>query len=661
LCVNGENMCGIAGILSLTNRPINAQKIKGMCDIMAHRGPDDRGYVFINHSPSKYKGADWWREYNDENFIPQAAKNRNVKLALGHVRLAIIDLSSAAHQPMSSPDRNIWLVYNGEIYNFKELRQYLIARGHTFISQSDTEVLLHLYMQEGPAMVEKLNGIFAFALWDNNKKVLMLARDRYGVKPLYYAIVNDTLLFASEIKSILMYGSLHAEINLHTLSEYFAFQNTFGASTLFKGVNLVKPGHFLLIKEKTDNQYQIEEHKYWEFNFSEEENRGEDYYIKRLSEIVDSAVKRQLVSDVPLGIYLSGGMDSGTITAVACQHIPRLMTFTSGFDMSHVSGFEVTFDEREDAEILSSYLGTEHYQMVMHAGDLEWALPKVLWHIEELRVGMCYPSYYIARLASKFVKVVLSGIGGDELMAGYPWRYRHILNQWNGEEFNRQYFRYWNRLISEPEKRSFFSPQVWKEVKNQSSYDIFISVLGDKKFSHPLKKALNFEAKTFLHGILVIEDKLTMAHSLEARVPLLDNELVDFAQNIPIHYLLNFNLLNQDKSQQDNVAGKIVFKRAMEKLLPKSIIRKPKQGFSAPDRSWYKGKLMDYIMSLLLDNRTLDRGFFQPSYIKKAINEHMSGKINHRLLIWSLMSFEWWCRIFLDNKLSNKPPQGNNL
>jgi asparagine synthase (glutamine-hydrolysing) len=654
-------MCGISGILSLTNKPINAQKIKGMCDIMAHRGPDDRGYVFIDHSPSKYKGEGWWKEYNDENFIPQAAKKRNVKLSLGHVRLAIIDLSSAAHQPMASPDRSIWLVYNGEIYNFKELRQHLIAKGHTFISQSDTEVLLHLYMEEGPAMVEKLNGIFAFALWDNSKKMLMLARDRYGVKPLYYAIVDDTLLFASEIKSILMYGSLNAEINLHTLSEYFAFQNTFGASTLFKGVNLLKPGHFLLIKEKIDKKYQIEEHKYWEFFFNEDDDKGEKYYISNLRELIHSGVRRQLVSDVPLGIYLSGGMDSGTITAVACQHIARLMTFTSGFDMSHVSGFETTFDERKDAEHLSSYLGTEHYQMVMHAGDLEWALPKVIWHIEELRVGMCYPSYYIARLASKFVKVVLSGIGGDELMAGYPWRYRCFLNQSDEEKFDQQYFHFWNRLVPESHKASFFTPQIWKQVKDISCFDIFQSVLKNKHFTHPLLRALTFEAKTFLHGILVLEDKLNMAHSLESRVPLLDNELVDFAQNVPTRYLLNYEILNNNISAKENLAGKLLFKKAMEHDLSRQIIRKPKQGFSAPDRSWYKGKLVDYITNLLLDKRTLNRGFFQPSYIKKAINEHMSGKINHRLLIWSLMSFEWWCRIFLDNKLALKPAPGNNL
>ncbi len=657
-------MCGIAGVLSLENKPIDAFKIKSMCDIMAHRGPDDRGYVLISRPYLRSNKEHWWQEFKDWEFNEENVKGINTHLALGHVRLAIIDLSSAAHQPMASPDKSIWLVYNGEVYNFKDLRQKLAAKGHTFISQSDTEVLLHLYMEEGPAMVDKLNGIFAFALWDDREKMLLLARDRYGVKPLYYAIVNNTLLFASEIKPILMYGSLNVEIDLNTLSEYFTFQNTFGTATLFKDINIMKPGHIITAKALNGTNHEIKEHTYWEFNFSEEseeEDKRAGYYIKKLSEIVDSAVQRQLISDVPLGIYLSGGMDSGTITAVACQHIPRLMTFTSGFDMSQVSGFEATFDERKDAEALSSYLGTEHYQMVMHAGDLEWALPKVIWHIEELRVGMCYPSYYIARLASKFVKVVLSGIGGDELMAGYPWRYRSILDQGNDEVFNQRYFEYWNRLISESDKPSFFTPQIWNEVKNRSSFDIFKSALQGGKKSHPLKRALTFEAKTFLHGILIIEDKLTMAHGLESRVPLLDNELVDFAQKIPVHYLLNFNILNNSKSQQDNLAGKVIFKRALEKLLPKSILEKPKQGFSAPDRSWYKGKLMDYITTLLLDKRTLDRGFFQPSFIKKIINEHMSGRVNHRLLVWSLMSFEWWCRIFLDNKLTQKPPQGNNL
>lgn len=654
-------MCGIAGVFSLKGKPIYALKIKAMCDIMAHRGPDDKGYALFNFDSLKQQSNAWWKEYRDDDFISQAAAQREVNLALGHVRLAIIDLTDAGHQPMASPDKSIWLTYNGEIYNFKELRQQLAAKGHSFISQSDTEVLLHLYMEEGPALIEKLNGIFAFAIWDNRNKMLMLARDRYGVKPLYYTVAKDALIFASEVKSILMYEGLNAEVNLTALSEYFAFQNTFGTSTLFEGINIIKPGHFLLAKENAANEYQIDEHKYWEFHFKEEEDKGERYYISRLREIINSAVSRQLVSDVPLGIYLSGGMDSGSITAVASCHIPRLMTFTSGFDVLQVSGFESAFDERKDAEIISSNLGTEHYQMVIHAGDLEWAFPKVIWHIEELRMGMCYPSYYIARLAGKFVKVVLAGIGGDELMAGYPWRYRCILNQRSDEEFNRRYFQFWNRLISASDMPSFLTPQVWKQAKDISCFDIFKLVLSDQQFSHPLKRALTFEAKTFLHGILLLEDKLGMAHSLESRVPLLDNELVDFAQNIPARYLLNYNILNNNESREDNLAGKIIFKKAMLNLLPECIINKPKQGFSAPDRSWYKGKLMDYITGLLLDNRTLSRGFFQPSFIKKIIDQHMSGRVNHRLLIWSLMSFEWWCRIFLDNKLSLKPPQGNNL
>jgi asparagine synthase (glutamine-hydrolysing) len=654
-------MCGIAGVLSLESKPIDAFKIKSMCDIMAHRGPDDRGYVLINRPYSRSNKEHWWQEFKDPEFNEKNIKGINTHLALGHVRLAIIDLSSAAHQPMASPDKSMWLVYNGEIYNFKELRQQLASQGHTFISQSDTEVLLHLYMEDGPAMVDKLNGIFAFALWDDREKMLLLARDRYGVKPLYYTIVNDTLLFASEIKPILMYGTLKADVNLAALSEYFTFQNTFGSSTLFKGIKILKPGHLITVRLLSGERYSIEEQKYWEFNFSEEKDKGEKYYVNNLKELIRSCVKRQLMSDVPLGIYLSGGMDSGSITAVAAQHIPRLMTFTSGFDMSQVSGFETTFDEREDAEHLSSYLGTEHYQMVMHAGDLEWALPTVIWHIEELRVGMCYPSYYIARLVSKFVKVVLSGIGGDELMAGYPWRYRALLNQYNEEEFDQDYFSYWNRLIPESNKASFFTPQIWKKVKDISCYDIFKQIIRSKKFSHPLKKVLNFEANTFLHGILIIEDKLSMAHGLETRVPLLDNDLVDFGQNLPVHHLLNFEMLNNHKNKQDNLAGKILLKKAMEKILPENILNKPKQGFSAPDRSWYKGKLMNYITNLLLSQKTLERGFFQPAFIKKIIDEHMSGRVNHRLLIWSLMSFEWWCRIFLDSKLSLKPPLGNNL
>jgi len=411
-------MCGIAGIFSLKGKPINGLMIKGMCDIMAHRGPDDRGYALISLNGLKEQMEGWWREYREEHFIAHEINARNSNLALGHVRLAIIDLTDAAHQPMASPDKSIWLTYNGEIYNFKELRQQLSSRGYSFVSQSDTEVLLHLYMEEGPALIEKLNGIFAFAIWDNQKKMLMLARDRYGVKPLYYAVVKDTLLFASEIKGILMYKDLKAEVNLAALSEYFTFQNAFGTSTLFKDINIIKPGHFILVKEQSPDDYQLEEHKYWEFHFKEEEDKGEEYYISGLREIINSSVSRQLVSDVPLGIYLSGGMDSNAIAALSApKYKGELHAFTVGYEG------RPECDERDKAKSIAKEFGLPFHEIEITPDGFVNSFPELVNHCDGPIADIAAYGYFsVMKEARKNnVPVMLTGFGGDELFWGYPW------------------------------------------------------------------------------------------------------------------------------------------------------------------------------------------------------------------------------------------------
>jgi asparagine synthase (glutamine-hydrolysing) len=380
----------------------------------------------------------------------------------------------------------------------------------------------------------------------------------------------------------------------------------------------------------------LETSRYWDLSFDPDESVSEAEWAEQIRGTFEEVVTRQLVADVPVGSYLSGGMDSASIAAVASRNVPRLMTFTGGFDLSSVTGIELVFDERSDAELVASHFRTQHYEMVMHAGDMAWALPELIWHLEDLRVGMSYPNYYIAGLASKFVKVALGGAGGDELFAGYPWRYELVSELDGNDEFDRAYYDYWSRLVPDADKSSFFSTDVWGQAGDRSTFDVYREGIAPAAGLSPLEKALYFEAKTFLHGLLVVEDKVSMAHSLEVRVPFLDNALVSLAERIPA------------RLKHGGGDGKELLRKAMAPLLPEGIVTKRKQGFSPPDRSWYRGPTMDYIREILLDQRSLNRGYFQPAFVQRVLEEHLEGRVNHRLLIWSLLCFEWWNRLFMD-------------
>lgn len=646
-------MCGIAGLYNLEQRSVPAHCLKKMCEVMKHRGPDDEGYVFFHVSRDTARGEGYWQERgkempavnNEKEWRELCNGNGDYNLALGHRRLAVIDLTQAGHQPMSNRTNGIWITYNGEIYNFKELRSELIGRGHYFFSRTDTEVIIHLYEEYGEEAINLLNGVFAFALWDGRENKLILARDRYGARPLYYLIQNQLLVFASEVKALLQVDGIRARVDYRALCDYFTFQNTFGDTTLFEGITLLEPGHFLVIKGG-----EVVKTRYWDFCFEEKEDYGEDYYVNELKNLLQRVVKRQLVADVPVGSYLSGGLDSGTITAYASKCVPRLMTFTGGFDVATAVSIENFFDERQKAELMSREFGTEHYQMVIHAGDMEWALPQVIWHTEELRVGMSYPHYYLSQLASKFVKVVLAGPGGDETLGGYPWRYELVKGCTSCKEFEEISYHYWSRLVKDGERAAMFSPQAVCRFGDYTPFEALRKMVRRDAGTDFVRKALYFDAKTFLHGILVIEDKLSMAHSLESRVPFLDNELVDFTSKIPAKYLLNGHWI--EAAEKDlNLSGKYVLRRAMEGLLPREIIENRKQGFSAPDQSWYMQHLVKYIRGIILSERSLERGYFQKPYLDRILEQHISGKVNHRLLIWSLLSFEWWNRIFIDGEL----------
>ena len=518
-------MCGFVGVIEKRS---HFPHIKSMLDKVSHRGRDEEDF---------YLDGD---------------------LVMGHRRLSIIDPDNG-QQPMTSGKWTV--VFNGCIYNYKDLDVETETN-------SDTEVLVKGLDKYGIDFIKQLNGMFAFAAWDG--KDLYLARDRYGIKPLYYWSNEDTFLFGSEIKSFLKHPSFKVKVDLYSLEEYFTFQNNLSCTTLFEGVNMIPQGSYMKGEQVV---------KYWKWDFNPIKMNLHEAK-EETQRLLKQSVERQLVSDVPVGCYLSGGLDSGTIAKYA-----KVQTFTCGFDMQGVQGRESLFDESLDAKNMAASLGLENYSVHINKSHIE-KLREVIYHLEDLRVGMCYPSYEVAKLASGHVKVCLSGAGGDELFGGYPWRYGM-----NKEE----YFNYWNRLGD--------VDLIQKTDHCRLVYDSYFDKYNESA-------VFNFEASTFLHGILCVGDKMSMAHTLEERFPFLDNDLVDFAQKVPF----------KDKL----VLGK-----------------GRKQGFSAPDENWYKDN--KFIKGLLTDRVSID--YIGQDYVDRILSEH--GKINHRLLIWSLISFEMWCREFL--------------
>jgi asparagine synthase (glutamine-hydrolysing) len=536
----------------------------------------------------------------------------------------------------------------------------LEARGHRFHSRTDTEVVLHAYEEWGPDCLDRFNGMFAFAIWDTRRRRLFLARDRFGIKPLYYAVYDGRFVFASEIKAILQTG-LPRRVSPGALVEYFTFQNVFSDRTLFEGVRLLPPGHSMTASEDG-----VESKRFWDLEPDPDEGVNEAEWAERIRGVFEESVTRQLISDVPVGSYLSGGMDSGSIVAVASKHVPRLMTFTGGFDLSSVEGLELVFDERTDAEAVASQFKTQHYEMVLHAGDLAWVLPELVWHLEDLRVGMSYQNYYIAGLAAKFVKVSLAGAGGDELFAGYPWRYYRAVVNDDVDHYVEKYYRFWHRLIPNRFMPELFRPDLWADVRDYRTIDVFRSRLPDRVRSPEspeeyVNYSLYLEAKTFLQGLLLVEDKLSMAHSLETRVPFLDNDLVEFAQRLPVRLKLR-DLDHVVKLNENEPApktgrywektrdGKLLLRRAMDRYVPSDVTDQVKQGFSGPDATWFRGESIDYVRRTIDNPDARIYEFFQPRTVQALVEEHLSGAENRRLLLWSLLNFEHWCETFLEGR-----------
>jgi asparagine synthase (glutamine-hydrolysing) len=604
-----------------------------MRDALAHRGPD---------------GA--------ATFIDGA-------FGVGHRRLSIIDLRDIAAQPMSSPDGRWTIAFNGEIYDFMGLRTSFEKLGWEFRTRSDTEVLLAGIVLLGvEEMARRINGMAAFAAWDAVERRLFLVRDRFGTKPLYVWRAPRAIVFASEIKAFMRHPGFRVSVDESALREYFTFQNLFRPHTLFRDVEQLPPATILVVS--ADGERQV---TYWDFDFSRPEPISEGDAVRRIQSLMETAVERQVVSDVPVGAYLSGGIDSGSLTALASRGIPRMQTFTAGFELSQTVGIEATFDERRPAELMANAFGTEHFEQVINAGDIRWSLPQVVWHLEDLRLGMSYPNYYIARLASKFVKVCLSGAGGDELFGGYPWRYYHVFRSIDRDDYMRSHFNFWQRLTSHDERNELLGPAAGSD---EEMFDVFQSVYASTDrldFGDPeqqIAAALYFECKTFLPGLLIVGDRLSMAHGLEERFPFLDNDLVDFAQKLPISRKLSDlgpmlsidedGLKKKLQAQEAFGGGKSCLRSAMAAFLPPAILEQPKRGFSSPEASWYRGENAAYVRDMLLDGDSSSSQYLNPDAVRRVVKEHLDGVRNHRLLIWSFLCFEQWCRSFVDGAIPGK-------
>ena len=618
-------MCGIAGIMSFNGRPVSSEEMSAMCTAMVHRGPDDEGF---------YIGPG---------------------VGLGMRRLSIIDLQTG-RQPVHNEDGTVGVVFNGEIYNFRDLRRKLEQRGHVFSTATDTEVIVHLYEDFGPHCVEHLRGMFAFALWDGRRRQLLLARDRLGIKPLYYAEIAGRLLFASELKAILQLPEVARSLNWRAVSHLFTGLTTPPAESIIEGVRKLEPGHFLLASPGKAPQIE----RYWEVRFEPDYSRSEEDYAEELRERLEESIALHLVSDVPLGAFLSGGIDSSSVVATMARLAPGpVKTFSIGF-------LERDFNELGYARLVAKRFGTDHHELILEPNVVD-ILEDLAWHLDEpFGDPSAIPTFMVSKLAADYVTVVLSGDGGDELFAGYD---KHLVE---GRERSfrfvpariRRLLGLLSRLMPEGMRgrnllRHFSLPEVERCLDNVtlfrledkqrlfrkeaferlSHYDPFRLEAEELKHGdgHWLTRLQSLDLKRYLPlDILTKVDRMSMAHSIEARVPLLDHKLVEFAATIPPELRLR------------NGTTKYIFKRALRGLLPDEIIDRPKRGFGVPLGRWFRGQLGDFVRDLLLSETSRRRGIFNTAYIEQLVHQHEKGR-ERDIQLWTLISFELWCRTVLDS------------
>lgn len=630
-------MCGIYGYLS-SKRSIDPRILRSMGDTLRHRGPDDEGEMI--------------------------GEDGDLCVGFGHQRLSIIDLSPAGRQPMSNEDGSIWITYNGEIYNFVALREELERKGHRFKSSSDTEVVIHLYEELGIRCLEKMNGMFAFALWDRHKKTLILARDRIGKKPLHYALSNEGIVFASELKALLTHPGVSREIDLQSLNRYLTYEYVPAPDSIFKSIKKLEPGHYLLYRQGATEMVQ-----YWDVPLTDSPMgyKTEAEYVEDLRERLANAVKSRLVADVPVGLFLSGGVDSSLIAALAMRANPKLECFSIGFD-------EPSFDESRYAREVARALNAPHQLMIFSTRemlDTIHRLPDIL--DEPLADASILPTYLLSKFASQKVKVALSGDGGDELFAGYPTYQAHKLityydslpaflksalramashlpvshNNISTEFKIKQFlkgagvaseirFFIWMGAFTDAEKKGLLSDEVKSELRSHNTYEDIFNYISKSKLTKDMERILYLSMKLYLQDDLLVKvDRTSMANSLEVRCPLLDYEFVEFACSLPMFYKLN------------GLKTKYLFKKAAMGLLPSSIINRPKKGFGIPISRWLCGELKDLMMNHL-NQQTIERqGLFDWPYISGLMDAHLSRRADHRKLLWPLIVFQIWYARFV--------------
>lgn len=622
-------MCGIAGILSLDGRPVAAEDVGSMCATLVHRGPDDAGFLV------------------------------RPDVSMGMRRLSIIDLHTG-HQPLSNEDGSVWVVFNGEIYNFQSLRKQLIDRGHRLATRTDTEVIVHLYEDYGSDLVHHLRGMFAFALWDARKKQLLLGRDRLGIKPLYYAQLGGRLLFASELKAILAVPGVDRELDLTAANHLFTALTTPSSQSIIRGVRKLEPAHVLRVGPNLPARAS----RYWDVAFEANRQATKQELIEALRERIEESVRIHMVSDVPVGAFLSGGIDSSSVVAHMVRNTERpVKTFAIGFQ-------EAAFNELPYARKIAHTFATDHHELVLQP-DISGVIEDLVWHLDEpFGDPSAIPTFMVSRLAAQHVKVVLSGDGGDELFAGY--------DKYRVEQRERRYSRLppfaraalrgiarrmpegrkgrnfllhhslagWDRYLDstafrEDSRRELLHPDVLAAVGKEDPARQARAWLTRHK-GHWLSSVQYLDLHSYLPlDILTKVDRMSMAHSLEVRVPLLDHKLVEFAASIPPEFAL------------DGSGGKRMFKAAMRGIVPDEVIERPKRGFAVPLSGWFRGELEGFAREILLSRRASERNIVNRAYVARLLDLHRGGRpLDFQL--WTLISFELWCRAFLDQQVASR-------
>jgi asparagine synthase (glutamine-hydrolysing) len=626
-------MCGIAGIFEFTAAAPSFDLLAAMTGLLAHRGPDGSGHLVRDN------------------------------VALGHRRLSIIDLSLKAHQPMSDEDGCCWIVYNGECYNYRSLREQLVSRGYRFKSQSDTEVILQLYRQRGEAFLQDIEGMFALAIWDRKQHKLIVARDRVGIKPLFYYRGHERLLFASEMKALLADPTVPCSVNLAALGDYLHLLTVMDAHSILCGIRKLRPGSYLRI---TPNG--VEEKQYWNLEIRIDGKMGFDAAVCEFDKRFARTVASHMVADVPVGAFLSGGVDSSSIVAHAGRFnkLP-IETFSISFP-----GLE-EFDESAYAGLVASHCGAQHHEFSL-TPDLIGSLPKIVWHADEpFAISSAFALYHLSELARKHVKVVLSGDGGDELFAGYVWRHadfpglppaadavllrllkmldkmpsvvgflplwlRTRLKRWKTRDE-----RYLQSFVAfqDHDLEQILEPHLWRSVQQTWHENQVQHYLDEAPTGEQLAQKLYADVKTTLVSEMLTKvDRMTMAHGLEARVPFLDHHLVQWSFTVPgVHKL-------------SNGSGKRLLKKAMVRDLPQAILHRPKQGFNVPMKLWMRSELREFVRDNLTASHIRRRGHFSPQAVEVVINDHFSGKRDASNKIFAMLMLELWYQSFVDQRAS---------